>query len=132
VASSVLEYVREPGAVLAECARVLRPGGGLLCTVPNLAHPVRWLEWPLRLAAATPLGPPPLAATGRTTPGRSQQYLAYLRTSCQRKRVRWWHAAGREAGFEPAAAPRPRRSLHLLIFTLPGGGTGQPAIPGEL
>ena len=45
VAASVLEYVGSPAAVLGECARVLRPGGVLLCTVPDLAHPVRWLEW---------------------------------------------------------------------------------------
>ena len=45
VAASVLEYVRSPAAVLRECARVLRPGGVLLCTVPDPTHPVRWLEW---------------------------------------------------------------------------------------
>ena len=45
VAASVLEYVDEPAAVLRECARVLRPGGVVLCTVPDLTHPVRWLEW---------------------------------------------------------------------------------------
>ncbi len=45
VAASVLEYVGSPAAVLGECARVLRPGGVMLCTVPDLAHPVRWLEW---------------------------------------------------------------------------------------
>jgi len=43
VAASVLEYVQDPAAVLGECSRVLRPGGVLLCTVPNMAHPVRWL-----------------------------------------------------------------------------------------
>lgn len=109
VAASVLEYVREPGVVLAECARVLRPGGVLLCTVPNVAHPVRWLEWPLRLAARTPLA--------ATAPRRGGQYLAYLRASCQRRRVRWWHAAGRQAGLEPVPARRmPREPLRLLIF----------------
>ena len=34
VASSVLEYVAEPAAVLRECARVLRPGGVLTGTLP--------------------------------------------------------------------------------------------------
>jgi SAM-dependent methyltransferase len=117
VAASVLEYVRDPAAVLAECARVLRPGGVLLCTVPNVASPVRWLEWPLTLAARIPLFP-----IERSVPHRLAQYLAYLRVSRQRRRVRWWHAAGRRAGLEPARARRaPRKPLRLLAFTVPGG-----------
>ena len=39
VAASVLEYVGSPAAVLRECARVLRPGGVLLCTVPDPRAP---------------------------------------------------------------------------------------------
>jgi 2-polyprenyl-6-hydroxyphenyl methylase/3-demethylubiquinone-9 3-methyltransferase len=35
VCSSVLEYVQSPPRVLAELARVLRPGGRLLVSVPN-------------------------------------------------------------------------------------------------
>jgi SAM-dependent methyltransferase len=132
VAASVLEYVQDPAAVLGECARVLRPGGVLLCTVPNLTHPVRWLEWPLALAARAPIA--------RRVPRRAGQYLAYLRTSCQRRRVRWWHAAGRQAGLEPAAippsaleataraAPRtsraPHEPLRLLAFTRSDEPTG--------
>jgi SAM-dependent methyltransferase len=130
VAASVLEYVQEPVAVLAECARVLRPGGVLLCTVPNLAHPVRWLEWALGMGARSPL-----AAIARGAPRRAEQYLAYLRTSRQRRRVRWWHEAGRSAGLEPAAVPPPacealptrgarREPLRLLAFTWPGGTDG--------
>lgn len=34
VCTEVLEHVRKPGDVLAELARVLRPGGGILVTVP--------------------------------------------------------------------------------------------------
>ena len=123
VAASVLEYVREPGLVLAECARVLRPGGVLLCTVPNVSHPVRWLEWPLRLAARTPPAAIALAVIARR---RGGEYLAYLRASCQRRRVRWWHAAGRRAGLEPLPARRaPREPLCPLIFVRPGGMAGQ-------
>jgi SAM-dependent methyltransferase len=116
VASSVLEYVREPVAVLAECGRVLRPGGILVCTVPNVADPVRWLEWPLGLVARTPL-----ARVARLGPYRLGQYLAYLRTSRQRRRVRWWHAAGLRAGLEPGQARQaPRGPLRLLAFAKPG------------
>ena len=129
VAASVLEYVQDPTAVFAECARVLRPGGVLLCTVPNLAHPVRWLEWPLILAARAPLAP-----ITRGAPRRAGHYLAYLRASRQRRRLRWWHAAGRAAGLEPAAVPPPlgetargvpREPLRLLAFTRPGGTAGR-------
>jgi SAM-dependent methyltransferase len=134
VAASVLEYVRDPGAVLAECSRVLRPGGYLLCTVPNVAHPVRWAEWLLRLAARTPLGTimlSVLTATARSTARRPEQYLVYLRISCQRRRVRWWYAAGRRAGLEPVQVRRtPPEPLSLLIFALPGATGRRPDFTG--
>ena len=118
IASSVLEYVRAPDEVLAECARVLRPGGRLLCTVPSAVHPVRWLEWPLGYAARTRAA----AIAGRARP-RTAEYLAYLRASRQRHRVGWWLAAGRAAGLEPV---RPRQAargpLRLLAFTRPWAG----------
>lgn len=128
VAASVLEYVRDPAAVLAECARVLRPGGVLVCTVPNLAHPVRWLEWPVSLAARTPLARP-----ARGVPGRAGQYLVYLRTSRQRGPARWWRAMGGQAGLELSdSRPRARReSLRLLVFTRSGDAGGHsPAAKG--
>jgi 2-polyprenyl-3-methyl-5-hydroxy-6-metoxy-1,4-benzoquinol methylase len=113
VAASVLEYVRDPAGVLAECARVLRPGGVLLCTVPNVADPVRWLEWPLCLVARTPI-----ARIARSGPHRLGQYIIYLRASRQRRRVRWWRAAGWRAGLEPGPErPAPRGPLRLLAFT---------------
>lgn len=151
VSASVLEYVPDPGAVLAECARVLRPGGVLLCTVPDVTHPVRWLEWPLRLVARSSLpavvlsggtltgGTARLARTGGTVgragqeaPGGTtprtpraaalRQYLAYLRASRQRRRVGWWCAAARRAGLAPAPAVRaPRAPLRMLVFRKPGG-----------
>jgi SAM-dependent methyltransferase len=116
VASSVLEYVPDPARVLAECARVLRPGGVLLCTVPRLAHLVRWAEWPLGLAAGTPL-----AGGARALGPRGGQYLAYLRTSRQRHTVRWWHATARRAGLIPRPGqPAARGPLRLLAFTRGG------------
>ena len=121
IAASVLEYVPDPGMVLSECARILRPGGVMLCTVPDVAHPVRWLEWPLGLAARSPLSGPM-----RGRPGRAGQYHAYLLTSRQRRRARWWLAAARQAGLARVAAPAPavlpgragrRAPLRLLAFT---------------
>ena len=79
VASSVLEYVSSPAVVLAECARVLRPGGVMLCTVPDLTHPVRWLEGLARLAALVPA----VRSAGQRWP-RLGRYLTYLTISRQR------------------------------------------------
>ena len=122
VAASVLEYAEDPAVLLRECARVLRPGGTLLCTVPNQAHPVRWLEWPLMWAARTPLARIAAGAHPRLPP-----YLAYLRVSRQRRPVRWWQGAARQAGLQPALPPAkraPRLPLRLLAFTKPGCTAG--------
>jgi len=137
VSASVLEYVPDPCAVLAECARALRPGGVLVCTVPDMAHPVRWLEWPLRLLSlggATPRTPrgPRAAARWQKPPSYRtaalRQYVAYLRSSRQRRRVGWWYGAARRAGLELVpTAPTRRAPLRLLVFVRPGGTrAGQP------
>ena len=42
--SSVLEYVREPGAALDGFSRMLRPGGVLIVSLPNRHSAYRWLE----------------------------------------------------------------------------------------
>jgi SAM-dependent methyltransferase len=120
VAASVLEYVPDLPAVLRECARVLRPGGVLLCTVPDVGHPVRWLEWPLARAARTP----PAQVAGIAWP-RLRPYLAYLRTSRQRRPLTWWRGTARACGLRLASPPGsqggpPRAPLRLLAFTRPG------------
>jgi SAM-dependent methyltransferase len=113
VAASVLEYVAEPAALLSECARVLRPGGVVLYTVPDLRHPVRWAEW-LAQRLARVMGAP--SGDGRRSP--SHEYHAYLRASLQRHRVRWWLAASGLAGLRPVPCPAggARSALRLLAF----------------
>jgi len=109
VAASVLEYVAEPAAVLAECARVVRPGGVVLFTVPDLRHPVRWAEW---------LAQVPLAPGAASFSVRWNRYRAYLRVSRQRHRHRWWLAMSASAGLRPVRCPRraARSPLRLLVF----------------
>lgn len=124
VASSVLEYVRSPTDVLAECTRVLHPGGVMLATVPDPGHPVRWLEWAARGLALAPQA----AATARQWP-RIGSYLTYLRISRQRHTAGWWSNAATRAGLltmHGPPDPGQRDPLRLLIFQRPAhsGGLG--------
>ena len=104
-----------PAAVLGECARVLRPGGVMLCTVPDLGHPVRWAEWLAWLLT----GMIPVRAAGA---GKWHRYRVYLRSSRQRHRIRWWLAASARVGLRPVCCPgRAGQSpLRLLVFGRPG------------
>jgi SAM-dependent methyltransferase len=113
VAASVLAYVDEPAVVLRESARVLRPGGVVVCTVPDLGHPVRWLE---EIARAAP-------AAGRGGGlSRWARYQSYLRASRNRHRTRWWLAAAEQAGLRPLPplAGGGRSPLRLLAFRRTG------------
>lgn len=110
IAASVLEYTRAPGLILRECARVLRLGGILLCTVPDPAHPIRWMEAAARLAGRCPGVP---VAAKRWS--RLDQYLTYLGISTQRHPVHWWHEMAQQAGLWSAAVS-PGSPLRLLIF----------------
>ena len=128
VASSVLEYTADAADVLAECARVLRPGGFVVCTVPDLRHPVRWLEW---------LCLPLTRVTGISArKARWCRYGSYLRASGQRHQHRWWLAAADRAGLRPEPLPdgrRPVRPLRVLNlrFRVAPMAPDAPAQPGQ-
>jgi len=123
VASSVLEYVDEPAAILRESARVVRPGGAIVCTVPDLRHPIRWLEGIAQSVARVCPGP-----SGDGSFSRWDSYQAYLRVSRQRHRGRWWLAAAEQAGLRPVPCPAQGRlpPLRLLAFRRPGEQENRP------
>jgi ubiquinone/menaquinone biosynthesis C-methylase UbiE len=92
VSSSVFEYVPDVSLVLAECRRILPPGGWLLATVPNPRTPIRRLEACLR--RLTPLVPAGLLGA------RLGRYIRYLALSRNRWSLRRWAALAEAAGFE--------------------------------
>jgi ubiquinone/menaquinone biosynthesis C-methylase UbiE len=92
LASSVLEYHPDPAAQLAELARVLKPGGVLVFTVPDMSHASRKAEVKWRVLALSWVWPV-LKLTPRHT------YFEYLRVSVNRWPLETWLAVARDAGF---------------------------------
>lgn len=100
VSSSVLEYVVDLDATLAELRRVLAPGGWLLVTVPDSRHPHRRKEALRRALLRLPFVGAWLARS------RWAEGAAYLRLSCNRMTPRGWLHQLQTHGFhaEPPAA----------------------------
>lgn len=114
LASSVLEYVDDPATVLQECARVLKPGGFLICSIPDMRHPIRWGELLVSRVALAP-GVRPASRRYR----RLNSYLTYLRVSRQRHSLRWWRTTAAIAGILPIDSYRDRivpTPLRMLRF----------------
>jgi SAM-dependent methyltransferase len=93
VASSVFEYLVDVQSVAAELARVLRPEGVLLLTVPNPFHPVRKLEAWMRSMLLRHR----LSLLHRVH--RIDSYTAYLELSRNRFEAQGWHAVLSAARF---------------------------------
>lgn len=114
VASSVLEYASRPGSILGECARVLRPGGVLLCTVPDTRHPIRWLEWVLTQIAQLQA----VQNAGALWP-RFSDYLTYLLISKNRRSLQWWHRLAEQVDLHAVRSlTRKRERSPLLMLML--------------
>jgi len=108
VASSVLEYVPDLEATLAQFARILRPGGWLYATVPDMRDPIRKREAWLRLVASIPgIG----ALLNRS---RWREGGAYLRISNNRMRPELWREHLHSVGFAPEALSVTIEPLLLL------------------
>jgi SAM-dependent methyltransferase len=114
VASSVFEYLADIDTTLAECRRVLMPGGYLLATVPNPRNLIRKLEGRLR----------PLSWLADRIPGlnripRILTYAAYLQCSRNRMHLDEWLALGNRMHFAPLRQGpgwAGRSGLVLLVF----------------
>jgi len=112
--SSVLEYVADVGAHLAEIARVLAAGGTYAATVPDMRHPVRGAERSrLRVARFGPA----MAMLRRTRWGPQFEYLL---TSVNRWSLEEWRDRFRRAGLVVAQLPPCEDPLALLIATKAG------------
>lgn len=109
VTSSVLEYVSELDDTLKEIARVLRPGGWLFATVPDMRDPRRNRERWLRAALVMP-GLAALLNHSRWRGG-----AAYLRISINRLPAEGWPRRIKACGLTPADLPASTGPLMLLL-----------------
>jgi ubiquinone/menaquinone biosynthesis C-methylase UbiE len=108
IASSVLEYVPQPQVTLTEIARVLKPGGYFVMTVPDPEHPVRRKEARLQRLLKLP-GMATLLSASRWKEG-----TAYLRISRNRPPLVQWQTMLRDLGFADAAIHRSKLPLAIL------------------
>jgi ubiquinone/menaquinone biosynthesis C-methylase UbiE len=113
ISSSVLEYVDAVDATLAEFGRVLKPGGWLLATVPDMRSSLRRREVWLRRAALIPVLSTILEHS------RWREGAGYQRISINRWPAQKWHHILRAAGLEPAPVPDCTDPLVLLSARKP-------------
>jgi ubiquinone/menaquinone biosynthesis C-methylase UbiE len=108
ISSSVLEYLQDLPAHLSQIARVVRPGGWYLATVPDMRHPARAAEARKLRFARNPV----LNVLTRLTPWRST--YEYLRLSINRHPLSEWADLFRSAGFDPMLPERCEHPLALI------------------
>ncbi len=113
IASSVFEYLAAPAAVLSELARILRPGGWLILTVPDLRHPKRRKEAPKVLLARCRF------TRALLLPTRWGTEIEQLRASINRHPLAWWTEQLAVAGLTPEPAGPCTHPLALLCAQKP-------------
>jgi ubiquinone/menaquinone biosynthesis C-methylase UbiE len=116
ISSSVLEYLSDPKAALAEMARLLKPGGWAFFTVPDPRHAKRARE---RRQQAV-LGFAPLRLLARLTPARN--YAVYLELSITRPPVDRWASLATEAGLSVSPIGACTDPLALIEARKPADG----------
>ena len=113
VASSVLEYVPNPLAQIAELARVLANNGLLVITVPNRFHWRRRLESFLQALMKFPL----VCRLGYLFSGRGMAYLGYLALSINRFSLGKWAAMLSENGMRAEHVGGEGSAMATIIAT---------------
>jgi ubiquinone/menaquinone biosynthesis C-methylase UbiE len=113
VASSVLEYVPDPLAQIAELARVLRDNGVLVITVPNPSHWRRRLEGFLQALMKCPL----VCRLDFVFSGRGMADLGYLRLSINRFSWGKWAAMLSDNGMRTEQVGRDSSAMATIVAT---------------
>ena len=109
ITSSVLEYVPALDATLREFVRILRPGGWLIATVPDVRHPHRQRERWLQLALKFP---------GVTTFARHSRWREgahYLQISVNRLPAVAWHHHLKASKLQLQAWPELTGTLLMFV-----------------
>jgi len=124
VASSVLEYVPNPLAQIAELARVLGDNGLLVITVPNPSHWRRRLEGFLQALMKFPL----VCRLRLLLSGRGMAYLGYLGLSINRFSFAEWAAMLSENGMRTDQVATDGSAMATIIATKLEGRTATAAL----
>ncbi|WP_172385826.1 bifunctional 2-polyprenyl-6-hydroxyphenol methylase/3-demethylubiquinol 3-O-methyltransferase UbiG [Streptomyces sp. MNP-20] len=120
--SEVVEHLVDPDSALDELRRVLRPGGHLMLSTPNLAA---WYNRGLLLAGVQPVFSEVSLRAIHGRPGR--EVVGHLRLYTARALREFVTASGfdvvRLAGAPFHGVPRPLRALDRLACAVPGAAS---------
>lgn len=112
IASSVLEYLSDPNAELAELGRVLQSEGWLLATLPNPRSPMRRAEAVVSGLSSAAL----LSHVAPVLPPKVRDLEKYLTLSINRCRLHEWQALFRQHGFQLEQIVRESGPLPMFVL----------------